>query len=81
MTMLSKDKLIALVNRLINVNGTEDELDDIESLLENELPDPNFVDYIYYPPNGIELSAEEIIEKALAYKPIILGYTDFNKQD
>lgn len=81
MPALSKDKLITLVNRLIDAYGTEDQLDNIESLLENELPDPNFVGYIYYPSNGIELSAEEIVEKAHAYKPIILGYTDFDKQD
>ena len=72
MLALNKAELIVLVTRLLNLDGTEKELDEIEDLLEKELPDPNFTNYIYHPPNGIELSAKEIIEKSLIYKPIIL---------
>jgi hypothetical protein len=68
---LSKDQLIDLVGRLQRAKGTEAEMDAWLTVVERNVPDPAVVDLIY---NADEtLTAEEIVERALAYQPIILG--------
>jgi hypothetical protein len=46
------------------------------ALVERNVPHPTISDLIFYPPNGIELSAEEIVNVALGYRPIELGAGD-----
>ena len=59
-------------------NGTEDELNQMMDLLEANVPDPNVSDLIFWPngfphdPNAPEPTAEQVVDKALAYKPIAL---------
>ena len=67
---LNKDELINLVQRIINVEGTEKELDQMMDELEKNVPHPEVSDLIYW--SKKELKAEEIVEIALAYKPIQL---------
>ena len=67
---LSKEQLIALVTKIINAEGTEEELDQYEDLLQRNVPHPEVSDLIFYPDS--EMTAEEIVERALAYEPIRL---------
>ncbi|MDP4708732.1 MAG: hypothetical protein NWS20_01840 [Rickettsiaceae bacterium] len=69
MNKLNREKLIYLVKRIINADfDTEEEYDAAEEYFENSVSDPNARDLFHYVP---ELTPEEIVEKALSYKPII----------
>jgi len=54
----------------MEADGTEQELDEMVELLEASVAHPEVVDLIYY--RERELTAEEIVEEALAYVPIQL---------
>lgn len=75
---MSRDGLIRLVERLLNGQGTEDEQTEWLALLQHNVPDPDVSRYIYYYDNGHmnpedkDLSAEAIVDRALAYRPIQL---------
>lgn len=71
MQRLSKTELIKLVKRIINVDyDTEKEHSEAVFLFKQNVPHPEASNLIYR--HEPELSPEEIVEKALAYKPIIL---------
>lgn len=82
MKKLNKQDLIDLVNKIINVEFyTEQEGDKLIDLFERNVPHPEVVTLIYH--HKPELTAEEIVEKALSYKPIImhdLTSTEKNKK-
>ncbi len=67
---LSKNDLIKLVEKIQNSEGTESEIEGLIEVLVTNVIDPNISDYIFY--HEPELSAKEIVEKALAYKSIQL---------
>jgi len=67
---MKKEELIKLVQMIMEADGTEDELDRMLFTLERNVLDPNVSNLIFYPEE--ELTAEQIVEKALAYKPIQL---------
>lgn len=75
---LSRTELIQLVERLLRGEGTEDQQTEWLALLQHNVPDPGVARYIYYydngriDPNDKDLSAEEIIDRAFAYKSIQL---------
>ena len=64
--MLEKKELIDLIEQIKNFEGTEEEEDVLLEKLQNLVLDPEIFDYIY------DMSSEEIADKVLAYKPIIL---------
>jgi len=64
--------LIQLVRKIIAAEGSEEEIDNMLDILERSVPDPYVSDLIFYPPEGKDLSPEEIVERALSYKPIQL---------
>ncbi|MCF7982596.1 MAG: bacteriocin immunity protein [Pseudomonadales bacterium] len=66
---LTKSELVSLVRKIMDVDGTEEELDDMETLLEQNVPHPEVSDLIFCAEE--ELTPEEIVEKALAYKPLV----------
>lgn len=66
--VMSREKLIALVSKIMRCEGTEEEVDNMIELLRNNVVDPYVTDYIYYEEN----TPEEVVDKALAYEPIIL---------
>ena len=70
---LSREELIELVRRIMNAEGTEEELDTWEETLEQNVTDPAVSDYIFYPDR--DMTAEEIVDRALSYKPIQLPDT------
>ncbi len=68
---LTKNQLVALVAKVQRGAGTEEELHAWLTLVDRNVPAPTVSDLIYY--SDPELSAEEVIERAFAYQPIILG--------
>ncbi|GLC28921.1 bacteriocin immunity protein [Clostridium omnivorum] len=68
---LSKNELIEIVKRIINVEGTEEEIDEMIEVFERNVPHPAASDLIFYPEKG-EVTPEEIVEEALNYKAISL---------
>lgn len=64
---LNKEELIKIVEKIINAEGSEEELDDLIDVLEKNVPHPNVSDLIFW--NEEELSAAEIVEEAFKYKP------------
>lgn len=67
---LNKEELIKIVEKIINAEGSEEELDNLIDVLEKSVPHPNVSDLIFW--NEEELSATEIVEEALKYKPNLL---------
>ena len=65
---MDRVELIRLVERIMRCEGTEEEQDDLLELLEKNILDPQVSNYIFYEEN----TPEEVVDKALAYKPIIL---------
>lgn len=65
---MDRRELIDLVSKIKNCEGTEEEIDNMIVLLEENVIYPDISDLIFYN----EKSAEEIVDIALAYKPIQL---------
>lgn len=61
---LSKKELIDMVTKIQDVSGEEYEIDNLLLIVENAAKNPDISDYIYY--SDEDLTAEQIIEKALA---------------
>jgi hypothetical protein len=59
---------VALVEKLLAAEGTEDEQKEWLRLVEANVPHPAVSDLIYY--SDVALSAEEIVELVLNYSPI-----------
>ncbi|MCY3830134.1 MAG: hypothetical protein OXF89_13460 [Rhodospirillaceae bacterium] len=75
--LLTRDEIISLIKeieRLLesNLDGKEfdRELEKLNNALEVGVLDPGIRSYVYY--EKPELTPEEIADRALAYKPIIL---------
>ncbi|MDN8591684.1 hypothetical protein Q0V21_23245 [Paenibacillus sp. 11B] len=62
--------LIDLVRKLMNAEGTEDELDEILTELRQQLPHAEISNLIFW--DDRDLTPEQIVEEALAARPIIL---------
>jgi len=67
----TKDQLVELVAKLQRGEGTEEEDEAWLMFIDRNVPAPTVSDFIYY--SDPELSAKEVIERAFAYRPIILG--------
>ena len=65
---MQRQVLIELIRKIQHSEGTEEEADNDIDLLCRSVADPHAVNYIYYE----ELSAEEIADKIINYKPIQL---------
>ena len=59
-----------MVAKLLASEGSEEEQDAMLAALRASVPDPNVSDLIYYPPDGLQLTPDEIVERALSYRPI-----------
>jgi len=62
-----RDRLVALISRIQNAEGTEGELDRLMLELKEISLMPNVSDLIFYP--GRDMSAEEIADLILQHKP------------
>lgn len=70
MKRLNKDDLIVLVSKIMNAEGTEEEIDNRIEILKQNVPHPQVSDLIFW--NEVELTPEQVVEQALSYKPIQL---------
>ncbi len=61
---------MGLVRLIVAGDGSEDQINEWVETLERNVPDPNVSDLIFYPDEP--MTPEEIVDKALAYKPIRL---------
>lgn len=64
-------ELVALVQRIVDMRYTEEELPDLLDLLARSTACPEVSDLIFWPKR--EMTATEIVDAALAHRPIILG--------
>ncbi|WBW96131.1 bacteriocin immunity protein [Oceanirhabdus sp. W0125-5] len=67
---LTREELINLVDKIIECEGTEEEIDEMIELLEKNVPDPEVTGLIYW--SEEELTSEQIVDRALSYKSIQL---------
>ncbi|WP_018344756.1 bacteriocin immunity protein [Cytophaga aurantiaca] len=79
--MMSREELIELGRKIVNCEGTEEEIDSMYDLFNKNVPHPNGANLFYYPENfnarKDDLSKynpliEEVVDQALNYKPIQL---------
>lgn len=63
---LSKEELVELVNKICNPKLSDEEVSEYIEILEDNVPHPAPSDLIFW--NDEDLSPEEIVEIALAYK-------------
>ncbi|MGQ4389578.1 bacteriocin immunity protein [Streptomyces sp. SAS_270] len=70
--MISKTRaeLIQMVQQLIDATLPEDEEDALVEELKKSVLHPRVTDLIYY--SDPELTAEEVVDQALSYRPIEL---------
>ncbi|MDU2897166.1 MAG: bacteriocin immunity protein [Clostridium sp.] len=67
---LTREELINLVIKIIECEGSEEEIDEMIEVVKRNVPYPDISDLIYWSED--ELTPEQIIDKALNYKPIQL---------
>ncbi|WP_061995272.1 bacteriocin immunity protein [Clostridium sp. ATCC 25772] len=67
---LAREELINLVSKIVKCEGAEEEIDKMIEVVKRNVPHPEVSDLIYW--NEEELTPEEIVDVALAYKPIQL---------
>ncbi|TKJ84845.1 e9imm peptide [Paenibacillus sp. CFBP13512] len=67
---LSRNECIDLVERIMQDRGNEQEIDQWLVTLEQNVPHPEISNLIFW--NDKDYSAAEIVDKALAYQPILL---------
>jgi hypothetical protein len=68
--MTEREELIELVRKIIAAQGSEAEIDAWLDDLQARVPHPAVSDLIYHSPKNH--SAEEVVDIALAYRPIQL---------
>ena len=68
----SKYDLIELVRKIIECEGTEEEIDNWLQEVKSSVNHPAVSDLSFYPEND-DILPEEIVEVALSYQPLELG--------
>lgn len=68
---MDRIELIKLVERILSAEDTEKKLHELIELLEAHIPDPQVVNYMYSKEYE-DLTPEQIVDKALSYKPFYL---------
>lgn len=72
---MNRDELIALVQRVIRMDyANDDECNQLIEELQRQVLDPQVCDYIYWPDR--EMTAADIVDRALAYQPTVLSWTE-----
>lgn len=67
---MTRDELIGLVEKIMAADCSETEHEALVELLEKSVLHPRVLDLIYH--TKPELTAEEVVDQALAYRPIAL---------
>lgn len=68
---LSRVELIELVRRVMSADDTEEDIQQMLSTVEANVPHPEVSNLIFYP-NSDDPTPEQVVEEALAYRPIVL---------
>ncbi len=67
--LFSREEIIGLIKEITDVSGkTEEQIDSLIENLEKGVTDPQISDYIFWS----DMTPEEIANKVLSYKPILL---------
>ncbi len=67
--LFSREEIIGLIKEITDVSGkTEEQIDSLIENLEKGVTDPQISDYIFWS----DMTPEEIADKVLKYKPILL---------
>jgi hypothetical protein len=69
---VNRDELIELVERIRSGDGSEDQEDQWVVDLKAAVADPRIADYIFWDKSDPPLTADQIVDRALAYRPIEL---------
>ena len=78
---MTRDELIELGKKIVNCEGTEEEIETMYELFSKNVPHPNGANLFYYSENynarkfniaEYRPTIEEVVDKALSYKPIQL---------
>ncbi len=78
---MNRDELIELGRKIVNCEGTEQEIDAMLELFSINVPHPNGANLFYYPENyngrkfdiaEYRPTIEEVVDKALSFKPLQL---------
>ncbi|WP_411343859.1 hypothetical protein ACE3MZ_20000 [Paenibacillus sp. WLX1005] len=70
MEQLDREQLIALVQRIMDGEGSEGEQDEWLELLRRQVPHPEVSNLIFW--DERDLTAEQIVDEALNYRAILL---------
>ena len=65
---MTREELIQLVQHIMTTSGCVVDVDGLLHKLEANVPHPNVSQLIFNPPSGKRMTAEEIVDEALAYK-------------
>jgi len=78
---MTREELIELGYKIVNCEGTEEEIDMMYDLFSRNVPHPDGANLFFYPENynarrddlsQYNPTVEEVVDKALSYKPIQL---------
>ncbi|WP_282056834.1 bacteriocin immunity protein [Maribacter luteus] len=78
---MTREELIELEKRIVNCQGTEDEIDEMIQVFNKNVSHPKGASLFYSPENynarrdkisDYNPTVEEVVDKALSYKPIQL---------
>ena len=78
---MTREELIELGYKIVNCKGTEEEQDKMYKLFSDNVPHPKGANLFYYPENynarkhniaDYNPTVEEVVDKALSYRPIQL---------
>ncbi|MGW3649763.1 bacteriocin immunity protein [Streptomyces sp. NPDC000878] len=72
---MTRDQLVELVRKIMASEGAEEEVDRMIEILEGNVPHPRVLGLIFHPElEGLpdEVTAEQVVDTALSYKPIAL---------
>jgi Colicin immunity protein / pyocin immunity protein len=70
---VTRDELVVMVSKIIACEGSEQELDEMILTFAQHVPHPAASSLIFHPARK-GATPEEIVEQAISYKPIRLGY-------
>ncbi|WP_433593943.1 hypothetical protein [Nocardia sp. CA-145437] len=71
MAKLDREQLIELVARVARAEGSDEQLDEWLTQLHDSVADPHISDHIFWDFSDPPLTPEQIVDKALAYQPIV----------
>lgn len=69
-----REKARLLMECIVSIFFDDDERHTLNEMADKIIPDPQWPDYLFWPrKHDLDGSIDAAIEKAFAYKPIILG--------